>query len=271
MVSSDHDRWQILCGRWWLQTSGMSVRNLFNRYFGVKDERRRAWSKHLTRLSARHHLHTYAHHLTWSLPGELTQIETRWGDMPGATLDRSQLLFSVAKSIAARGIAGDSVECGVRYGKSSYFILHGLRDAQRPHHLCDSFAGLSAPTAADTANGGRRDVWRAGDLSVNEPVVQTNLKDFPQCQFHRGWIPACFAGLEANKFALVHVDVDLYEPTLAAFEFFYPRLVPGGMMVCDDYGFASCPGARKAVDEYFSGRPDALIELPSGQALIFHR
>jgi O-methyltransferase len=41
-------------------------------------------------------------------------------------------------------------------------------------------------------------------------------------------------------------------------------------MVCDDYGFASCPGARKAVDEYFSGRADVPIELPSGQALIFH-
>ena len=43
-------------------------------------------------------------------------------------------------------------------------------------------------------------------------------------------------------------------------------------MVCDDYGFASCPGARKAVDEYFSGRPDVPIELPSGQAPdISHR
>jgi O-methyltransferase len=41
-------------------------------------------------------------------------------------------------------------------------------------------------------------------------------------------------------------------------------------MVCDDYGFASCPGARKAVDEYFAGKPDVPIELPSGQALIFH-
>jgi len=69
---------------------------------------------------------------------------------------------------------------------------------------------------------------------------------------------------------MVHIDVDLYEPTRAAFEFFHPRMAPGGVMVCDDYGFASCPGARKAVDEYFEGKPDVPIELPSGQALIFH-
>jgi O-methyltransferase len=41
-------------------------------------------------------------------------------------------------------------------------------------------------------------------------------------------------------------------------------------MVCDDYGFVSCPGARKAVDEFFANLKDVPIELPSGQALIFH-
>jgi hypothetical protein len=158
----------------------------------------------------------------------------------------------------------------VRFGKSSFFVLHGLQDPQRPHHLCDSFEGLSEPGAADAETGARREGWQAGDLVADERVAREQLKDFPQCAFHRGWIPECFVGLEDRRFALVHVDVDLYEPTRAAFEFFYPRMSPGGVMVCDDYGFASCPGARKALDEFFAGRPDVRIELPSGQALIVH-
>jgi O-methyltransferase len=197
-------------------------------------------------------------------------IAARWGDLPGLPLDCCQTLFSVARSVAARAIPGDTAECGVRYGKSSFFILHGLNDPARPHYLCDSFEGLSQPSDIDAETIARREGWRAGDLAADEEIVQAKLGDFVQVRLHKGWIPDCFSGLETRTFALVHVDVDLYEPTLAAFEFFYPRLSPGAVMVCDDYGFASCPGARRAVDEYFAGRADVPIELPSGQALIFH-
>jgi O-methyltransferase len=248
----------------------VALRNLLNRYVGPLHERRRAWSKHLARVAQRHRLLIYPHHLTWSLPGRLTELEAQWGDLPGLPLDCCQLLFSVAHNVAARGVQGDTAECGVRYGKSSFFILNGLNDPARPHHLCDSFEGLSEPTDDDAETGARRDGWQAGDLEADERITRAQLKAYPQCEFHRGWIPDCFAGIEDRRFAMVHIDVDLYEPTLAAFEFFHPRLNPGAVMVCDDYGFASCPGARKAVDEYFSGRPDVPIELPSGQALIFH-
>ncbi len=248
----------------------MALRNFVNRYIGPQHERRRAWSKHLARVAQRHRLIIYPHHLNWSLPGELTELEASWGDLPGLPLDCCQLLFSVARGISARGVSGETAECGVRYGKSSYFVLHGLNDPQRPHHLCDSFEGLSQPSAADAETGARRDAWAAGDLEADEQIAREQLKAFAQCRFHRGWIPDCFAGMEERRFALVHIDVDLYEPTRAAFEFFYPRLSRGAVMICDDYGFASCPGARKAVDEFFSDKADVPIELPSGQALIFH-
>jgi O-methyltransferase len=248
----------------------VALRNFLHRLVGSPHDQRRAWSKHLGRQAKRHGLYIYPHHLNWTLPGELLEIAARWGELPGLPLDCCQLLYSVARSVARRKLPGDTAECGVRYGKSSFFVLNALRDPQRPHHLCDSFEGLSQPTAVDSETGGRRDAWQAGDLAADESIVREQLKDFPQCRFHRGWIPDCFVGLEGRQFALVHVDVDLYEPTLAAFEFFYPRLVPGAVMVCDDYGFASCPGARRAVDEYFAGRPDVFLELPSGQALILH-
>jgi len=248
----------------------VTIKNFLTRHLGAREPRRKAWAKHLSRQAARQGLHVYPHHLYWTLTGELTELEARWGATPGIPLDRCQLLYSVARNIAARGLPGDTAECGVRYGKSSYFVLNALRDRNRQHHLCDSFEGLSEPGDVDAETIARRESWRAGDLAADEAIVHEKLKDFPQCRFHRGWIPDCFEGLEGRQFALVHVDVDLYEPTLAAFEFFYPRLVPGAVMVCDDYGFASCPGARRAVDEYFAGRADVLIELPSGQALVFH-
>jgi len=246
----------------------MTVRNWWLRHLGSGDAKRRAWSKHLARVAHRHALHLYSYHLTWTLPGAARDIEARWGDVPGLPLDACQLLYSVACGVTKRGIVGDTAEAGVRFGKSSFFILHGLADRTRPHHLCDSFEGLSTPGEIDADRGFRREQWKAGDLAVDENVAREKLRDFPQCVFHRGWIPDCFAGLEDKRFALVHVDVDLYEPTRDAFAFFYPRMTPGGVMVCDDYGLATCPGARKAIDEFFADKPNAPIELPSGQALI---
>ena len=46
--------------------------------------------------------------------------------------------------------------------------------------------------------------------------------------------------------------------------FFYPRLVPGGIVVCDDYGFPTCPGATSAVDEFLADKPEKMLSLASG-------
>jgi len=53
--------------------------------------------------------------------------------------------------------------------------------------------------------------------------------------------------------------------------FYYNRLSRGGMILSDDYGFATCPSARKAVDDFFADKPESIIELPTGQASILKR
>ena len=68
--------------------------------------------------------------------------------------------------------------------------------------------------------------------------------------------------------ALAHIDVDIYEPTLASCAFFYPRMTPGGILLFDDYGFPACRGEKEAVDSFFADKPESVITLPSGQALV---
>ena len=48
----------------------------------------------------------------------------------------------------------------------------------------------------------------------------------------------------------MHINVDLYEPTKDSLDFFYPRLVKNGVIICNDYGSCKFPGAKKAVDEF---------------------
>ena len=53
--------------------------------------------------------------------------------------------------------------------------------------------------------------------------------------------------------------------------FFYPRMAPGGVMVFDDYGAPTCPGVQQAVDEFFAGKPERPLYLPTGQAVVCKR
>ena len=78
------------------------------------------------------------------------------------------------------------------------------------------------------------------------------LGNFDFVKTYKGWIPERFAEVKNLKFSFVHIDVDLYEPTTQTLEFFFPRLVNGGFIVCDDYNSLDFNGARKAWDNFFS-------------------
>ena len=86
--------------------------------------------------------------------------------------------------------------------------------------------------------------------------------------FHQGWIPDQFSDVADARFCFVHIDVDLFQPTRDSLDFFYPRMVRGGLIVCDDYGFETCPGARRAMDEFFADRPEPIVHLPTGQGFV---
>lgn len=81
-------------------------------------------------------------------------------------------------------------------------------------------------------------------------------------------IPNRFKEVSEKKFSFVHIDVDLYQPIRNSLEFFYNRMLPGGIIVFDDYGFTFFPGAKKAVDEFMQNKNDFFIALPSGQAFL---
>lgn len=51
-----------------------------------------------------------------------------------------------------------------------------------------------------------------------------------------------------TRVALLHVDVDLLEPTKQSIEKFYKYMTKGGIMVFDDYGYF--PGANEVIDEF---------------------
>lgn len=163
-------------------------------------------------------------------------------------------------------ITGDIAECGCYEGASAFFMAQASTSGSL--HLFDSFEGISAPQAEDRPE--RSDVmpWNAGDLSATEEKLRSNLADFTNITIYRGWIPQRFGEVAERRFKLVHIDVDLYQPTRDSLEFFYPRMAAGGVIVMDDYGFLTCPGAKLAADEFAASKNIPVLHLPTGQGVI---
>jgi hypothetical protein len=176
--------------------------------------------------------------------------------------DRKYLLRSLLAM--AEDLPGDTAECGVYEGASSVLICQKFTNTTKTHYLFDSFEGLPSPLPRDGNH------WAAGDLSVSEEIAKSNLSNY-KIKIYKGWIPNRFSEVSDRKFCFVHIDVDLYQPTYDSLNFFYPRLVKGGILLCDDYGFIACPGAQEAFDEYMSDKAEKIVSVPTGQAFIIKK
>lgn len=176
--------------------------------------------------------------------------------------DRRWMALQLTRLIES--VEGDTAECGVFKGCGSYIInsVTSLQAPNRTHHIFDSFEGLSDPNLEDGSH------WEQGDLAIGEKVVRENLKEFTNINYYAGWIPDRFPEVADNVFAFTHIDVDLQEPTLDSFVFFYQRTSPGGIILVDDYGFDTCPGATKAMDDYLVDKPEKMISLSGGAGFI---
>lgn len=183
----------------------------------------------------------------------------------GCNNDRKWNLIQMLR--ICRDIEGDTVECGCYKGASSWIILEQWKElfftGKKRHFIFDSFEGLSEPGGYDGSH------WVKNSMAASEETVRCNLSDFVNCfQIYRGWIPDKFDQVKDFKFSFVHIDVDIYSPTKDSIEFFYPRLNAGGILICDDYGFTSCPGATKAIDDFLVDKPEKMLSFASGGGWI---
>jgi O-methyltransferase len=183
---------------------------------------------------------------------------------PYTLLSRKRLYVLYALALAAIHLHGDFWECGVYKGGTARMLAEFLSPPARPDlklHLFDTFSGMPETDK-------KLDIHQKGDFSdTNLEEVRRVVGNPERVEFHSGWIPDTFCELSNSQIALAHVDVDIYRSIWDCCEFIYPRLKTGGVMIFDDYGFPTCPGARKAVDEFFADKPETPIVLQTGQAI----
>lgn len=163
-------------------------------------------------------------------------------------------------------IEGDFVECGVWKGGSVMIMAEKLLAAGKTNrniYLYDTFEGMSEPTDNDKSFDGKaaaeqlqeakkevqHSVWCYSTLEeVRNNVLSTG---YPESRIHfvKGKVEDTIPTTLPGKIALLRLDTDWYESTKHELEHLFPLLVPGGIIIIDDYGHWE--GCRRAVDEYF--------------------
>lgn len=198
------------------------------------------------------------------------EFQSVWYDFPSygnaEIHERRFNLYYLSKSV--KNVPGDTAECGVFEGAGSHIILKSNVGVDKKHYIFDSFEGLSQIEDNDFVESSKTLQWCENDLAIAENVVHDNLKSFNNIVYFKGWIPDRFHEVAKKRFSFVHIDVDLYQPTLDSIGFFYEKMACGGMMVCDDYGSKRCPGAYSAMNDFFKDKSESIIHLTTGQGVV---
>ena len=153
---------------------------------------------------------------------------------------------------------GAMAELGVYKGETAKVIHHMVPDKKL--YLFDSFEGLPRQVIREDCDGQVRPYTVKFDQTSPEGVAKY-ISGNDNVIIRKGIFPETARDLGDETFVFVHIDADLYQSTKDALEFFYSRLVPGGIVLIHDYNH-NWEGVTKAVDEFVTTIPEEFTELP---------
>ena len=182
---------------------------------------------------------------------EQSKIYTGYVDF--SVKSRIAFLNQLGEVFSERGIQGCVAECGVFMGEFAKEINRVFPTSKL--YLFDTFSGFDErDLVIERSLAAEQDKhysnFKAGHFNItHEDVVIKNLLYPEMGVIRKGYFPETTHGIN-ETFSFVNLDFDLYQPTLAGLEFFYPHMVKGGVILVHDYFSKACTGVRAAVREF---------------------
>jgi O-methyltransferase len=204
---------------------------------------------------------TYA---PWNLDAPFKEIYSAINTHTLVDIYRCYELWSLIQMVAH--LEGCFLEVGVWRGGTGALIakralLSGISDTV---YLCDTFEGVVKASDDDP-------MYAGGEHADTSPeVVDALLKDLelPNARILRGIFPDdTSSSIEETAFRFCHVDVDVYQSAKDIVEWVWQRLVVGGIVVFDDYGFETTPGVTRYVDELKPLHDRVIVHNLNGHAI----
>lgn len=165
----------------------------------------------------------------------------------------------------------NAVECGVFTGSSLVACAKYASETGIPFKLVglDTFSGLPPLSEQDKLLAPEDATYRNQTLFTETSLagVQAlvdNAGLTANVELRQGLFSQTLPLLEEREYHYVNIDCDLFEPHIECLEYFYNRMVPGGVIFFDDYNSINYPMAGKAIDQFFSDKPEKLAQLRYG-------
>jgi hypothetical protein len=272
----------------------MQLRSILKEYLPVQQVRW-AWKKFLSRIIERIFRH---YHATVFWGDQLLTLDKSAGfmsdprflkayqairgshiyddyDSPHTIAWRLHTLVWAAQR--AVDLPGDFVECGVFKGDMSWVVTQMVDFGKLPKkfYLYDTFLGFSPKySSVDDFPDNRWFFDFANSVYKDEniyPMVVNKFKDLPNVQIVRGVVPESFTQALPERISYLHIDLNSPAAEIAALEVLFDRVVAGGIIVFDDYGWYQYRKQKEAEDIWFAARGYHVLELPTGQGMVVKR
>ncbi|MEV6654602.1 TylF/MycF/NovP-related O-methyltransferase [Streptomyces sp. NPDC051219] len=195
--------------------------------------------------------------------------------------EKLNALIYAVRHVVRHNIPGDIVECGVWRGGSMQAVaktLLALGETGRDLHLFDTYEGMTPPTEEDMRRDGKsaaellavqgkdRPIWAVASLED----VQAGFEGVPypadRIHYVRGKVEDTVPRQAPERISVLRLDTDWYASTRHELECLYPRLVSGGVLLIDDYGYWQ--GSRQATDEFLEKTGERLLLLRMDEGRI---
>ncbi len=198
------------------------------------------------------------------------EFERLYDRVKPATMVDKVRCFELRRLVAQSAKLGEGclLEVGVWRGGTGALIAQraaecGVEDTV---YLCDTFTGV--------VKAGERDPWYRGreHADVSAAAVEEYL--VAEMRLRKTVVLAGVFPDETGKSIpdercrFCHIDVDVYRSARDAFEWVWPRIVLGGLVVFDDYGFRSCEGITSFVEEQVAREDAIVLGSISGHAVV---
>lgn len=183
--------------------------------------------------------------------------------------------------VVAHDIPGGIVECGVWRGGSMQACaktLLSLGATDRDLYLFDTYEGMTPPTEVDMRRDGKsarelleaqgkdRPIWAVADLDDVKSGFETVPYPGERMHYVVGKVEETIPDEAPEQISILRLDTDWYASTKHELDHLYERLVPGGVLLIDDYGYWQ--GSHQAVDEFLARTGEKLLLLRMDEGRI---
>lgn len=172
-----------------------------------------------------------------------------------------------AASHAAK-LEGDFADCGVGTGIFSRAIINFIdfKSTGKKYYLLDTFSGMDERYSSSYEMERNKKLKYEERKNVFEQVKQT-FSGF-NVEIIKGTVPDTLERVMSDKICYLSIDMNSVTPEVAALEFFWDKMVSGGMIILDDYGYPGCLEQKEAHDAFARSKNVMVLSLPTCQGLI---